>query len=177
MRPTPPNHTTLKAHKQPVLKMRRIEDGDVRAILAIQASCREMAQWTERDYERVARGEMAGWIAEDEGGIVGFLVARPLVQETEILNFAVHSEARRRGIGTTLLKEALEWSRSVGAGKVILEVRASNDGALKFYERRGFRSIGRRAKYYTDPVEDALVQGFVFSGPQGLKPQQKGEGL
>ena len=153
----------LKTQNHRVLKTRRIEDGDVEAMLAIQASCPEIAQWAAADYECVVRGEMAGWVAEDERGIEGFSVARPLVQETEILNFAVRDDARRRGIGTALLKEALEWSRSLGAEKVILEVRASNEGALKFYERHGFVAIGRRAKYYSEPVEDALVLSFAFS--------------
>lgn len=125
--------------------------------MGLQHSCPEIAQWTALDYERIARGEMAGWVAEDEGGIAGFLVARPLVQETEILNFAVRNEAQGHGIGTALLKEALDWSSSLGADQVILEVRASNERGLRFYERHGFRTIGRRAKYYTEPVEDALV--------------------
>jgi len=140
-----------------------MESSDVGAVVALQRSCPEMAQWTPSDYECVARAEMAGWVAEDETGIVGFLVARPLVQETEILNFAVRADLRRRGIGTALLKEALNWSRLIRAEKVILEVRASNDAALCFYEHCGFRAIGRRAKYYADPIEDAQVLGLLIS--------------
>jgi len=130
---------------------------DVDAVLAIQAACLEIAQWSDWDYEGVARGEMMGWVAEDEGGVAGFLVARQLVGEAEILNFAVRGDSRRQGTGTALLAQALEWSKSYGAERVILEVRASNLAALRFYERHGFVVTGKRPRYYAVPIEDALL--------------------
>ena len=107
--------------------------------LRFKPACPEIAQWTAWDYDRVARGEMAGWVATENsnagpelaekvaaglaGGVAagvdgeaaaefavevaGFLVARRLSSELEILNFAVESEWRRRGIGAKLLGEAL----------------------------------------------------------------------
>lgn len=145
------------------LKIRQLVSKDVERVVALQSSCPEIAQWTARDYERVGKRELVGWVAEDEVGIPGFLVARPLVQETEILNFAVRADERHRGIGAALLKEALDWSRSIGAERVVLEVRASNQTAVKFYQRCGFRVVGRRPKYYTGPVDDALLLGLVLA--------------
>jgi [ribosomal protein S18]-alanine N-acetyltransferase len=139
------------------LKTRLIENRDIDGILAIQTACPEIAQWTERDYERVARGEMAGWVGEEESSVVSFLVARRVVNEIEILNFAVSPEVRRRGMGAMLLKEALRWGTEFGAVQVTLEVRASNSGALHFYERHNFKVVGRRARYYNEPTEDALL--------------------
>jgi ribosomal-protein-alanine N-acetyltransferase len=100
---------------------------------------------------------MAGWIAEEEGDVRGFLVGRKVVSDLEILNFAVHPASRRRGLGAKLLAAALEWGRSFGADNALLEVRASNVAALQFYERHDFRATGRRPRYYTAPIEDALV--------------------
>ena len=80
-----------------------------------------------------------------------------MVNEIEILNFAVFSEARGRGIGAMLLRETLAWGATFGAAQVILEVRASNCAALRFYERHKFQIVGRRARYYNEPVEDALL--------------------
>jgi ribosomal-protein-alanine N-acetyltransferase len=139
------------------LKTRLVENRDIDGILAIQTACPEIAQWTDRDYERVARGEMAGWVGEEESSVLGFLVARRVVNEIEILNFAVFSEARGRGIGAMLLRETLAWGATFGAAQVILEVRASNCAALRFYERHKFQIVGRRARYYNEPVEDALL--------------------
>lgn len=138
-------------------QVRLITPADVEAIVAIQNACPEIAQWTTWDYDRVARGEMAGWVVEDAGGVSGFLVARRVAAELEILNFAVRADNRRRGIGGALLRAALDWGKSFRAEKAMLEVRASNLAALRFYERFDFRVAGRRLRYYAAPVEDALL--------------------
>jgi ribosomal-protein-alanine N-acetyltransferase len=139
------------------LLVRALDPRDVEAILAIQSACPEIAQWTMWDYERVARGEMAGWVAEEDSQVKGFLVARRVMSDLEVLNFAVMQGARRRGIGASLLREAIAWSKTFLAEKAILEVRESNVPALRFYERNGFQVSGRRKNYYTAPIEDALL--------------------
>ena len=147
--------------------IRRLESGDVDSVLAIQRSCPGLAQWTRPDYEAVSRSEMPGWVAVREedahdptaatsATIIGFLVARLVPPEMEILNLAVDSTARRRGTGRALLAEALHWAAGNGAHKAFLEVRASNLAAIDFYESRGFQIAGRRTNYYSAPVEDAL---------------------
>ena len=137
--------------------IRTIEYGDVESVLTIQRSSPEVAQWTAEDYNRVANGEVAGWVVAVDTRIVGFLIARHIVSDIEILNFAVAAESRRRGIGALLLQRSLEWGSGFQAENAILEVRASNLVALQFYERHGFKSIARRPRYYVEPADDALV--------------------
>jgi [ribosomal protein S18]-alanine N-acetyltransferase len=137
------------------LTIRSLESRDVETILAIQSACPEIAQWTAWDYERVARGEMAGWVAEEDTGVVGFLIARRVSIDIEILNLAVHNDARRRGTGAALLNAALAWAAAFHAERAILEVRVSNLAALSFYDRHNFQVTGRRPRYYTAPIEDA----------------------
>jgi ribosomal-protein-alanine acetyltransferase len=153
------------------LKIRAFEHADVGAVLEIQNLCPEIAQWSAWDYDRVAcdekqgsqvagagsLGDQTGWIAKEGFELTGFLVARRILQDLEILNFAVRPEARRQGTGSALLREALEWGNSFKAEKAFLEVRASNQTALKFYSRFGFEVTGRRPHYYSEPVEDALL--------------------
>jgi ribosomal protein S18 acetylase RimI-like enzyme len=141
-----------------------LEARDVDAVLAIQATCPEIAQWSRDDYARVADGVMHGWVAERIGGaapsapvVAGFLVARSILPEVEILNLAVAPAFRRHGMGTDLFDAALGWARGAGATHAILEVRAANDGALRLYHRHGFVVAGRRARYYANPVDDALL--------------------
>ncbi len=129
---------------------------DLDAVLRIQQQCPEIVRWSRRAYQRVFRGEYAGWVAAGEV-VCGFVVLRQAAAEAEILNLAVAPDARRRGTGTRLLAAALEAARAAGARSVSLEVRASNRPAIAFYERHGFRPTGRRRKYYTDPREDALL--------------------
>lgn len=139
------------------MNIRPIEARDVDSILAIQSASPEIAQWTTWDYARVARGDMAGWVAEEKNEVDGFLVARRVVTDLEILNFAVRPHARHSGIGTSLLRETLAWGATFRAEKALLEVRASNLAALNFYGRHGFEVIGRRPRYYSAPIEDALI--------------------
>lgn len=140
-----------------VLKIRPIEFRDIEAILAVQQASPEVAQWTAPDYARVAAGDMAGWVTEENDAVTGFLTARRAATDLEILNFAVRAASRRRGLGSSLLRQALAWGAAFGAEKALLEVRASNHAALRFYERHGFREAGRRPRYYAAPVEDALL--------------------
>lgn len=137
---------------------------DVPEVMEIQSACPEIAQWTARDYTRVVDGDMAGWCAEESGRVCGFLVARQVVNELEILNFAVQPGKRRRGFGRALLAEALAWGRTLSADKAFLEVRVSNLAALRFYEQNGFEVTGRRPRYYSAPIEDALVLTAGLAG-------------
>jgi ribosomal-protein-alanine N-acetyltransferase len=89
--------------------------------------------------------------------ILGFIAARLAADELHINNTAVREGLRQGGIGSQLLGAALEEGRKRGARRSFLEVRASNLTAQKLYSKFGFVLSGRRAHYYTDPTEDALV--------------------
>lgn len=130
---------------------------DIPAILQIQDSSREAAQWTENAYRALGRAGENAWVAEASGDIVGFLIARFAATEMEILNLAVNRSLRRQRIGATLLRAALLWGAKQGALRAFLEVRPSNLAAQKFYGAQGFSVTGVRRKYYRDPDEDALV--------------------
>ena len=137
-----------------------MEHRDIDAVVAIQSASPQSAQWGKADYDLAGRVGTFGWVAEDNKQIAGFLVARQILDEIEILNMAVLPEFRRQRIGSKLFSAALENACKQGVAKAYLEVRASNSPAIAFYKRHGFRSLGRRAQYYADPREDALVLGL-----------------
>lgn len=143
---------------------RPLEHRDIEEVLAIQSESPEIAPWSASDYERVARNEMAGWVAVRGTVVAGFLIARRVISDVEILNFAVAEAYRRRGVGTILLAEALGWAKSFGAEKALLEVRISNLAAIRFYERHRFEVVGRRPRYYAAPLEDALLLTAPLGG-------------
>ena len=93
--------------------------------------------------------------AEDENGLVGYLVCARYEEVWHLMNVAVSQEHRRRGIATKLV-EHLFATAGRGA-RYTLEVRISNLAAIAMYERFGFRSAGRRRSYYHDNGEDALI--------------------
>lgn len=147
--------------------VRRLVRGDADSILSIQSSCPELAPWSKRDYEEMAEGDTVGWVASKtalagtsatspEATIMGFITARVAADEIEILNLGVDPNERRHGVAKALLKAAFAWGAENQARQAFLEVRASNSGAIQFYESFGFHAVGKRAKYYTSPVEDAL---------------------
>ena len=94
------------------------------------------------------------------GAVVGFLVAHLVVDEAHIVNFAIHPDARGKGVGRSLLDYALVdlWER--GARWVTLEVRKSNDVAKELYSSAGFSELDIRKSYYSNDGEDALVLGL-----------------
>lgn len=96
--------------------------------------------------------------AFDEGGkLVGYLIVSRYVDAWHIMNVAVDESHRRRGIARTLLQELFAATADDGLRGYTLEVRVSNDGAIKLYESLGFTTSGVRRGYYTDNREDAYV--------------------
>lgn len=89
--------------------------------------------------------------------VVGFACVWVIDQEMKINNIAVHPRWRNRGIGGRLLDHLLEFAVRQGCLEATLEVRPSNESALRLYARAGFVQAGRRKAYYSDTHEDALV--------------------
>lgn len=119
--------------------------------------------WTEATFRGLLRRrDVDLLVAEieryrEEPELVGHAVFWVVVDQGELGNIAVAPEWRRRGVGTLLLEEVLDCARERAAREIFLEVRASNVGAQRLYEAHGFRQTSRRRRYYTHPVEDALV--------------------
>lgn len=86
-----------------------------------------------------------------------------MVDQGEILNLGVALAARRRGIGTALVRRLLEHFATRGVVSAFLEVRESNLPAQQLYETFGFAAVGRRQRYYHRPTEDAVVLRAAIS--------------
>jgi ribosomal-protein-alanine acetyltransferase len=99
----------------------------------------------------------AGFVAEGDHELVGYILSLNAGRVAEVLNVAVAPEHRRRGLARRLLDRAVAGLEAEGVREMFLEVRESNAGALRLYEGAGFGRIGRRRAYYRKPAEDALV--------------------
>jgi ribosomal-protein-alanine N-acetyltransferase len=93
--------------------------------------------------------------AEVENELVGYLICSRYDTVWHVMNVAVDTDRRRRGIATALIAALLE--RVGDDAQITLEVRKSNTGAIALYERFGFRSAGLRPRYYADNGEDAMI--------------------
>ena len=97
--------------------------------------------------------------------VQGFVAARLVAGELHINNVAVRPECRRLGMARSLLETAISEAARAGAHAAFLEVRAGNETAQALYKRCGFRVAGRRAGYYAQPLEDALVMNLSIRSP------------
>lgn len=95
--------------------------------------------------------------AEASQDLVGYVCFWVVFEELRLMTLAVEPSRRRQGIGRALLDHALASGRAQGATRALLEVRASNVAAVRMYEESGFRQTAVRARYYANPVEDAVL--------------------
>jgi [ribosomal protein S18]-alanine N-acetyltransferase len=93
----------------------------------------------------------------ETGELVGYAFVSRYVDAWHVMNVAVAPEHRRRGIATVLLERLFEVTAGDPRRGYTLEVRVSNETAIRLYERLGFQSRGVRRGYYTDNREDALI--------------------
>jgi ribosomal-protein-alanine N-acetyltransferase len=88
---------------------------------------------------------------------VGYIGMWKVLNEGHITNVAVHPEFRHQGIGNQLVSELLSLCVKENIDLVTLEVRKSNQNAIKLYEKHGFVAEGIRKAYYQDNKEDAII--------------------
>ena len=94
---------------------------------------------------------------DDDRRLAAMVVSWIIVDELHIATLATHGDFRRQGIGSELLAAALADGRKRGTRRAMLEVRESNLAAQAMYRKFGFEVTGRRASYYRDNAEAALL--------------------
>ena len=140
---------------------------DLGEIVDILGLCPEAAPWSESSLrETLEKYPESILLVRQNQRIAGFVVGRRAADEVEILNLAVRPEWRRRGVGRALVQALLHSFTGQGEVRVFLEVRESNVAGIRFYGRLGFQQVGRRAAYYRNPTEAALVLELT-TGPSG----------
>jgi ribosomal-protein-alanine N-acetyltransferase len=129
--------------------------------------------WSENSFRKeLAENEHAYFfVAEAQGGIVGFAGYWYIVDECHISTLAVHPAQRGQGIGDLLLAAALRHALALGAALATLEVRESNVAAQTLYRKYGFEVAGRRRRYYRNNDEDALLMTAQPVRLQGAESQ------
>lgn len=141
------------------MKIRFAEEKDLPQLAEIEKACFH-TPWSEESLRQDLTGNpLAVYIAaeEDDGRLIGYMSFWQILDEGHINNVAVLPEFRRRGIGSDILDFMTRISAGRGINSHTLEVRASNDGAIRLYEKHGFKKAGVRAGYYEDNGEDALI--------------------
>jgi [ribosomal protein S18]-alanine N-acetyltransferase len=146
---------------------------DLDRVLEIAESLTHAPRWTAAAYRAAMNPEnkpqriaLAATASEDHTPI-GFLVANLVPPEAELETVAVAVETQRRGIGRLLLQSLIETLKTEPIKTLILEVRASNQTALNFYQQNGLQQIARRPRYYANPEEDAILMRLNLATDRG----------
>ena len=132
--------------------------GDLDLVTALEAEVFSEDPWTPfMIAEELSSPASRYWVATDDAGeVVGYGGAKVGGDQADVMTIGVRSHARGRGFGAAILDTLLAWSRQAGAREIFLDVRPSNEGAIGLYESRGFVEIGRRPRYFRNPVEEAV---------------------
>lgn len=139
------------------LHLRHAVPADAAAMATLERSAfpHPWSQW--QLASELAQPSALGVVAhEADGGLVGYVLFRRILDEAELLRLAVTRERQRRGVATALVARGLDELRSFGCATAFLEVRADNVPAIRFYESDNWQLTGRRPRYYPDG-SDALL--------------------
>ena len=114
--------------------------------------------WSEKSVASELNNPLSLWlVALDGDRVAGYIGSQTVMDESDMMNVAVHPDYRKQGIATGLIVGLVEELHKKGSRCLTLEVRASNTPAISLYEKLGFRQVGLRKNYYHNPKEDALI--------------------
>jgi [ribosomal protein S18]-alanine N-acetyltransferase len=144
----------------PEIEFRPYRAADLDDICAIERQTFPLP-WTRDQFaDLLSHRAGIGWVASlSTAGVAGYAIGWVAADEAELADLAVAEEFRGRGLGTELVHAFAREAGVRGARRLYLEVRASNAGAQRLYERLGFTVVGRRTGYYQRPREDAIAMG------------------
>ena len=132
-------------------------------LLIEEAVCR--FPWTRGNFVDSIAADYGVWGCRVAGELIGYFVLMLAADEAHLLNIGVSRNRQAMGFGARLLRQAMFIAGRAGARMLLLEVRPSNDKALRLYEHFGFRQIGVRRGYYAAEAgrEDALVLQYLLT--------------
>lgn len=136
---------------------------DIEAIYNIELESFSVP-WSLESITQELENEVAYYVvAEEDGQVLGYAGLWDVVGEGQITNIAVRPSGRRKGIGKKLVEGLIAYGKEKELEVLILEVRESNEAAIKLYSEAGFKDIGKRKNYYTKPTEDAILMALTLS--------------
>ena len=147
--------------------IRLMEEDDLAQVVAVENQWSYLSKWGEEGYHAVLRnpGIYTCLVAEVTQSeipaelpiIAGMAVLARLIDHSELCNIVVTPEYLSNKVGARLLQKCVEVCEYFKIPRMLLEVRQSNQRAIHFYEKNGFRVISQRKNYYLSPKEDAWV--------------------
>lgn len=147
---------------QNAVSIREMTEADIKEIAELEKECFS-EPWSENSLRDELANETARFfVLRDSEKLLGYIGANNICNEVYITNVAVNSKCRGKGYGKILVKHLIKQSEAERAFFITLEVRKSNENAIKLYEKCGFKLIGERKNFYSKPTEDALIYTYYI---------------
>jgi len=139
------------------IELRRLKLADIPSIEQVERRA-YTTPWSRTMFAgEIAKPTSRCFGAFDDERLAGYLIVSRYVDAWHIMNVAIDEPYRRRGLACHMLEQLFAETSGDGTRGYTLEVRVSNHGAIRLYERLGFQPTGIRRGYYTDNREDALI--------------------
>ena len=128
-------------------------------VLKVEEQAYGEHHWSKESFFNELNNQLAKYYCafNEQGELVGYCGCWQIMEEAHITNVAVSPNFRRQNIGEALLIAIIKSCYKEMVKYLTLEVRVSNEPAIKLYEKYGFKSLGVRKGYYQDNNEDALI--------------------
>ncbi len=141
------------------IKIQRMQKSDVDNVIKIEEKAYGEHHWSKESFLNELSNDLARYYSafDVKGNLIGYAGCWQILEEVHITNIAVSSDFRRKKIGERLLRKIIDDCYKHKAKYITLEVRVSNNPAIKMYEKYGFKSLGVRKGYYQNNNEDALI--------------------
>lgn len=130
----------------------------LKAISLLEKECFS-TPWSEQSLLNAFLRNTVFFVAVKGEKVIGYVGLDCVLDEGYITNLAVTKSARRKGVGKALMERVVSHGKDEALSFISLEVRPSNQTAIKLYENLGFSKEGVRKNFYTDPKED----GFIYT--------------
>ncbi len=149
------------------MHIRTLVEDDIDQIMELSLGPVDPA-WSKKALEGVLKGIVEGaylasvGLDEATGQVIAYAVASYVSDQGDVQNILVDQSFRGRGLGRQLLQALTDDLVAQGAEAVFLEVRSSNDVAVKLYQSIGFVCIQKRRDYYPG-VDGVREDAWVFS--------------
>lgn len=132
-------------------------------LIKIENNCKK-SPWTRKMLQQSLEADHV-WTVKIDSSIIGFIIFSTVLDEMNILNICIDPEYQRQGHGQFLLQQVIDYARKQRLKNIYLEVRISNNRAIKLYHKLGFKNLSIRKNYYptNDSREDAIVLAFQLT--------------
>ena len=142
--------------------VRYLQEKDVKRVVDLEETYLHESLGEEMILNELNNPIVKFWVIENENEVLGYIGGYFCMDDGEILNFVIHGDYQRQGLGQQLFNEVIKYCEENHIIRLTLEVKETNEKGINFYLKNNFVQINIRKHYYKDNT-NALVMMKVFN--------------